>query len=829
LKTRRIDENSFQYILNGVGTPVYSGTLHFFRTPPETWNRRLQGIKDAFCNAVDTYVAWNWHEPKEGRFDFQGKTDPRRDLEGFLELVEKNGLYAIVRPGPYICAEWRNGGIPDWLLQGHPEILSRDSYGEPLSLEVFYPPITYLHPNFLAYVEKWYDRACEILRKHLYTNGGCIINITLDDEPSYWETIAYPLMSDYNEFIIGSKSKLGVFQKWLKEEHNGDIAILNKKYRAHYLDFSKVEPPRAMPKDYREIPRFIDWHHFKLHMINVYVEDLYRMMLKRKIDVPISLLDPYLLVQSWSSFQEFCLKRNLKIDLWTEFWPRSFYRSFDFKEDKIGDVAYKLGIYRPLVKKAGTPPLSIETQAFIAHHIEPDEAELLYLTVLACGISNINYYLMVGGESPRGFGCHTGKTWDISCPIALDGKRRPHFNVIQRLGQFFKLHGARLASTETVADIAVGYYEPYEACLCSEGSLEQGFEESLQSLHQEYFLGERGFLTLLSMSGVGYDMVALETTPIEDLLLYRQLWVYAFDFMGEKTQKKLVEYVDRGGNLVLLPGTPYLDENMDETDAMKQLYPAKLLSRVKANRHERLVPYLAVDAEGIEEMVVKDYIRNFELTDETPIAWDSKTNKPCAYRHKFGKGNATLIGFKIQYLASFHDFHRRFIQHVLNLDGVKRSTQAENMDMLAVERKGKGYSYLFVLNPVGLPIKSKVTFKDESERKEKTIPRFLDGIELKNRGGLILAINLPITKAKATVSYTTSMIQEVEENTSSFALTLYGQRDTPGETAIVLRHKPRSIRVEDGTKIEEKWIEAEKRLYVTYEHGVVPAKLMIKL
>jgi beta-galactosidase len=830
LKTRRkINTNSSLYILDGVETPIYSGTLHFWRTPPKVWNKRLKDMKDAFCNSVDTYIAWNWHEPQEGKFDFQGKTDPRRDLEGFLNLVEQNNLYAIIRPGPYICAEWRNGGIPDWLLQAHPEILSRNSNGKTLPNDVFYPPITYLHPNYLTYVEKWYDETCEVLRKHLFTNGGCIINVTLDDEPSYWETIAHPFMSDYSEFVIGSDSRLGLFQKWLKKEYNDDIDVLNKKYHARYLDFKRVGPPRMMPRRYTEIPRFIDWHHFKLHVINRYIERLYKMLLRGEIDVPISLLDPYLLVESWPLFQEFCVKRNLKIALWTEFWPKSHYRSFDFKEDKIGETAYKLGIYRLLVKKAGTAPLSIETQSFLAHHIEPDEAELLYLTILAHGINNINYYLMVGGESPRGFGCHTGKSWDISCPIALDGKRRPHFGVIQRLGQFFKLHGVRLANTETVADVAVGYYEPYEACSFLGNTLEGGFKEDVQGFYQEYLFGERGFLTLLSMSGVSFDMVNLRQVQVNDLSLYRQLWVYALDFMDEGVQKKLVEFVKSGGSLVTFPGTPYLNEDMKKVNIIKELYPARLLVPVRAEKQERLVPFLAVDAFGIEEMVVKDYLRNFELTDETPIAWDSRTKKPCAYRRGFGKGNATMIGFKIQYFPSFHDFHRRFIQHVLDLDGVERSVYSDNMDLLTIERRGQDYSYLFVLNPTGLPLKGKVSFTDLSNGRRKTIPRFLDGIELKSRGGLILAVNFPITESKAIISYTTSMIQEVEEDTNSFLLTLYDQEGTCGETAMLLPHKPKSVEVKEGAKIAEEWVAPEKTLYVTYGHVVGMARLQVAL
>lgn len=246
--------NRFLYVLDGVETPLYSGALHFFRTPREIWDKRLKDMKDAFCNTVDTYVAWNWHEMQEGKFDFRGETDPRRDLERFLELIEKNNLYAIIRPGPFICGEWLNGGIPSWLLRDHPEILAKNSEGKPLPLDVYYPPITYLHPTYLTYVEKWYDKVCEVLQGHLYTNGGCIISVTIDDEPSYWETLDDPLMSDYNEIVIGTESQPGIYQHWLKEKYRG-ITLLNKKYDANYSSFYEVKPPLKMPRHYREFLR----------------------------------------------------------------------------------------------------------------------------------------------------------------------------------------------------------------------------------------------------------------------------------------------------------------------------------------------------------------------------------------------------------------------------------------------------------------------------------------------------------------------------------------------------------------------------------------------
>ena len=268
---------------------------------------------------------------------------------------------------------------------------------------------------------------------------------------------------------------------------------------------------------------------------------------------------------------------------------------------------------------------------------------------------------------------------------------------------------------------------------------------------------------------------------------------------------------------------------MESTGIMQEIYPAKQVNQVRTEESERHTPYLAVDAEDIEEMFVKDYIRDFELTNETPIAWNSRTGKACAYTRKFGEGHATLLGFKIQYYPSFHDSHRRFVQHVFDLDGVKRSTNSTGKELLVVERRGNGYSYLFILNPIGLPAKSRVTYKDPADGKRRLIPRYLNGVEMKDRGGLIMAVNFPIARARATVAYTTSMIQDVSEKANSFALTLYGQRDTCGETSIRLPRKPKSVALAKATKLEEKWITAEKRLYVTYRHSDELAKLRVTL
>ena len=101
------------FLLDGKKISIYSGAVHYFRSFPESWRGILEKLRAAGFNTVETYVCWNLHEPEKGRFDFSGMLD----IERFLALSQELGLYAIVRPGPYICAEWDFGGLPAWLLR----------------------------------------------------------------------------------------------------------------------------------------------------------------------------------------------------------------------------------------------------------------------------------------------------------------------------------------------------------------------------------------------------------------------------------------------------------------------------------------------------------------------------------------------------------------------------------------------------------------------------------------------------------------------------------------------------------------------------------------
>lgn len=139
---------------------IYSGAMHYFRTVPEYWENRLTKLKAAGFNTVETYVCWNLHEKKPGEFDFSGILD----IEKYLEIAQKVGLYAIVRPGPYICAEWDFGGLPAWLL--------KDKNMQ----------IRCMYPDYLKCVERFYKELLPRLVPHLESHGGNVIAMQVENE-----------------------------------------------------------------------------------------------------------------------------------------------------------------------------------------------------------------------------------------------------------------------------------------------------------------------------------------------------------------------------------------------------------------------------------------------------------------------------------------------------------------------------------------------------------------------------------------------------------------------------------------------------------------------
>ena len=106
--TPRFAIGESDFLLDGQPLQIRCGEIHFARVPREYWKHRLQAIKAMGMNAVCAYLFWNYHEWREGQYRWDGQ----RDVVEFCKLAQAEGLWVILRPGPYACAEWEMGGLP---------------------------------------------------------------------------------------------------------------------------------------------------------------------------------------------------------------------------------------------------------------------------------------------------------------------------------------------------------------------------------------------------------------------------------------------------------------------------------------------------------------------------------------------------------------------------------------------------------------------------------------------------------------------------------------------------------------------------------------------
>ncbi|NXH95349.1 BGAL galactosidase, partial [Pachycephala philippinensis] len=166
------------FLKDGAPFRYISGSIHYARVPRPAWRDRLLKMYMSGLSAVQVYIPWNYHETLPGVYDFTGN----RDVEAFLDLTAELGLLVILRPGPYICAEWEMGGLPAWLLW-KPDIILRTS-----------------DPAYLAAVDSWLHILLPKIKPRLYQHGGNIISVQVENEYGSY----YACDHGYLRHLLGS-------------------------------------------------------------------------------------------------------------------------------------------------------------------------------------------------------------------------------------------------------------------------------------------------------------------------------------------------------------------------------------------------------------------------------------------------------------------------------------------------------------------------------------------------------------------------------------------------------------------------------------------------
>mmetsp|Transcript_107929 Transcript_107929/g.336629 ORF Transcript_107929/g.336629 Transcript_107929/m.336629 type:complete len:668 (+) Transcript_107929:99-2102(+) len=147
------------FILDGRKVQIRSGSVHYFRIPRAYWRDRLMRARAMGLNAVQTVIPWNWHEETQGHLRWDGNCD----LEAYLRIAQELGLLVLLRPGPYICAEWEFGGFPAWLL---PRVNKLRTYDE----------------SFIGLVRTWWGELLPRVEPLLYSHGGPVVMVQLENE-----------------------------------------------------------------------------------------------------------------------------------------------------------------------------------------------------------------------------------------------------------------------------------------------------------------------------------------------------------------------------------------------------------------------------------------------------------------------------------------------------------------------------------------------------------------------------------------------------------------------------------------------------------------------
>lgn len=743
---------------------LLSGEIHYFRVPKKEWRERLSKLKSAGLNAVSTYIPWNWHEFAPGIFDFYGTTLEERDLETFLNIAEEEGLSVLAKPGPYICSEWLNGAIPEWLIREHPEILARNSRGNPTFW--FFkkaPVITYLHPIYLEYTTNWLENVASLLAKHQSTRGGSVIMIQLDNEASYGFHFR-PFDTDYNEVVIGAGNKEGLYQKWLEKKYQS-IEELNRRYLSRFDSFPVVEPPRNRVKDNSQLPWVFDWMEFKEEMIADFLGKLSEVLRNNGINVPLFTNEPYNILppasiskKSQVTFDTVDLYPQLLIDL-----------------ESCTEVINN--IERLKAEQPNVPPLSLELQAgWFVSRVPDNMLHFLERIAYIHGLKGFNFYMFSGGVNPKGYGT-TKRIYYHDAPLDERGEETNKYSIVKN---FIDFVNSSEMKTKKLSEFGLGYYYPYmyARLLNPKSSLSLGY----RTLYGHF---EKFIETILG-SGLNFELIDLTQVSVERLVQIPFLCIFSFDFMDQAAVEKLVEYVEKGGFLVILPCVPELDENFERLESMKKVLRVK---KQKINR------------EGLIDTGNSNFrspvVVTFEVEEVQPLAFFN--GEVCCFRINYGRGSVVQLGF----LPS-----PEYLLFILEKLGTIERYCFSSSEVLLCERAGNNIGYLFVCNLAWSDQKCDITFSSPPDLNQKIL---VENMVIPKRSATIWTLGLELGSSK--INYITSEISRLEKNNSMIILECWGYKNSEGRISLTLPEKPINV------SVSSVWNEEDKTLLIDYVHG----------
>jgi beta-galactosidase len=525
----------------------FSAELHYFRIDKKYWSICFERIKRAGFRIISTAVPWNVHQDEKKFFDFSGLTDPRKDLIVFLELAREFGFKVILRPGPWVSGQLRNGGLPDFLYKDL-KVFARDASGQELKLsddfgaKAGYMP-SYLHPNFQYHLKSFFKAFIEVTKNYIHPRGP-VFMVELDHETSFGGMI-HPGSADYNPDVLAK-----YYVEFLEETY-GDIKALNSRYKEKNSDFPMVEPPRKFDDlEMKDYPKVLDWFRYREYILNTYLEVLedifrsytvepliFRSLYFRDTDI----LPAFNLVPEDRApfLGSNVFSKGNYFDLTTKARFLSAEYGFAFATSFVSGAAAL-----DTIREEKVAPVGENTTRF-------------YLAAgLSSGFKGLNQYMFVDREHWYG------------APLHADGTVSKSYKVAGRFHQAISAIG--FEDMESQHDIAVVGNRLYSWL-------------RLTSSKKDFTCINK----LLDNSLVGFcrDLMRLklnygvrENRDWETLKKYKLVFVPSAEVMAERDQEGIVELVKAGVSVIMCGVMPKYDENFKDCKVLSNHFRIKTTS-----------------------------------------------------------------------------------------------------------------------------------------------------------------------------------------------------------------------------------------------------------
>lgn len=754
------------FVLDGKKVFLNSGEIHYFRIKRELWDKHLSAAKEAGLTTISTYIPWAWHEPVEGEFDFDGHTIPERDLLGWIKKCKEHGLYCTLKPGPFILAEYRGAGLPDWFVEQYiPALKMHNSKGDAVNSD----GVSLFHPVYLEKVQAWYKQIMPLIAAHEYPKSGPVILMQICNEIGVFSWLSH--QADYNEEVRKR------FIAYL-EEKNNDIQYWNKLWATGYNSFNDIQLPTDGREPYKSVAdkgRDYEWTLFWRR----YYADYLRMLSKWARDLGVT-LPFYHNLPGWiyGSGYEFPVNITMYEDLFEDKSEIIFgvdhipeFMSYrNLHDDRIvNDITYAMQGNKPMFAaefQSGSREYHVVTN--------PVEMELFYKASVANGLTGWNYYMFSQGRNPERKG-YSGSTFYWFNPLTPEAEKTSAFPLVQRMSKIISSAEDVIVESKRKAEVAVLFYPPYYATEL-ERTIDAASEVvfSYSAIRRPAYFD--GLLKALQVLNVEYDMLDLNK-PSTGWNKYKQVWAFCTDEMNAAEQQKILDYANSGGHVVIFPNLPLREMNGTPCTILRDALQVKPVGTD------------AFDSALIDVFDLKDIkcanpqmvYAVADLKDAEIIATNIR-GKITGFQKNTGKGKIAHIG---TWWGFDTETHKDVYMALLNLSDARIfNATADNFFITVRERfTATKQAMLFVGNYYNEEQLTSISYTHPVTGELVRMPLGAKKMEMPGLHAVLSPIAFTLNDGLQLL-HTTSDLLQVENTADGLQLHLHGHRDLLGELVL---------------------------------------------